>query len=142
LVGAGFNERFKRTCPAQGFLYFRGRLGGGSGSGGTLEWVESGNGALPKMEAWMGPWNGTVHRFTSNWRELRTVVETLKREDVVFNKLRWRIFFYFTDNEVFCHICKKGSSKTLYMHMLVQQLKALELALGCHLEVIMSQEPP
>jgi hypothetical protein len=81
-------------------------------------------------------WNGTVHSFTSNWRELRTVVETLKREEVVFNKLRGRMVFYFTDNEVTYNICKKGSSKTLSLHILVQQLKALELALGCRLEVI------
>jgi hypothetical protein len=44
--------------------------------------------------------------------------------------------FYFTDNEVTYKICKKGSSKTLSLHLLVQQLKALELALGCRLEVI------
>jgi hypothetical protein len=75
--------------------------GSGSGSGGTFEWVESGKGDLPKMEAWMGAWNGTVHSFTSSWRELRTVVETLKREEVVFNKLRGRMFFYFTDNRGF-----------------------------------------
>jgi hypothetical protein len=45
------------------------------------------------MEAWMGAWNGTVHSLTSNWRELRTVVDTLKREEVVFNKLRGRMVF-------------------------------------------------
>jgi hypothetical protein len=109
---------------------------GGSGSGGTFEWVDSGKGVLPKMEAWMGALNGAIHSFTSNWRELRTVVETLKREEVIFNKLRGRMVFYFTDNEVTYNICKKGSSKTLSLHLLVQQLKALELALGCRLEVI------
>jgi hypothetical protein len=83
--------------------------GSGSGSGGTFEWVDSGKGALPSMEACMGAWNGTVHSFTSNWREPRTVVETLKREEVVFNKLRGRMVFYFTDNEVTYNICKKGS---------------------------------
>jgi hypothetical protein len=46
------------------------------------------------------------------------------------------MFCYFTDNEVTYNICKKGSSKTLSLHVLVQQLKALELALGCRLEVI------
>jgi hypothetical protein len=110
--------------------------GSGSGSGGNFEWVDSGKGALPKMEAWMGAWNGTVNSFTSNWRELRTVVETLKREKVVFNKLNGRMVFYFTDNEITYNICKKGSSKTLSLHILVQQLKALELTLGCRLEVI------
>jgi hypothetical protein len=93
-------------------------------------------GVLPRMEAWMGAWNGAIHSFTSNWRELRIVVETLKREEVVFNKLRDRIVFQLTDNEVTYNICKKGSSKTLSLHLLVQQLKALELALGCRLEVI------
>jgi hypothetical protein len=82
--------------------------------------VDPGKGSLPRMEAWMGAWDGTVHSFTSNWRELRTVVETLKREEVVFNKLRGRMVFYFTDNEVTYNICKKGSSKTLSLHILVQ----------------------
>jgi hypothetical protein len=110
--------------------------GSGSGSGGTFEWVDSGKVAPPRMEAWMGARNGTIHSFTSNWRELITVVETLKREEVVFNKFRSRMVFYFTDNEVTYNICKKCSSKTLSLHLLVQQLKALELALGCRLEVI------
>jgi hypothetical protein len=84
----------------------------------------------------MGAWNGTVHSFTSNWREIRTVVETLKREEVVFNKLRGRTVFYFTENEVTYNICNKGSSKTLSLHLLVQQLKALKLALGYRQEFI------
>jgi hypothetical protein len=49
LVGAGF----KHAKPID-FLCFRGRLGeGGSVSGGTFECVDTGNGALPKMEAWI-----------------------------------------------------------------------------------------
>jgi hypothetical protein len=110
--------------------------GSGSGSGGTFEWVDSGKGVLPKMDSWMGAWNGAIHSFTSNWRNLGTVVETLKREEVIFNKIRGRMVFYFTYNEFTYNICKKGSSKTLSLHILVQQLKALELALGCSLEVI------
>jgi hypothetical protein len=39
-------------------------------------------------------------------------------------------------NEVTYNICKKGSSNTLSLHLLVHQLKAFELALGFHLEVI------
>jgi hypothetical protein len=88
------------------------------------------------MEAWVGSWNGSIHSFTSSWSELRTVVETLKREEMIFDKLRGRMVFYFTDNEVNYNICKKRSSKTVSLHLLVQQLKALELALGCRLEVI------
>jgi hypothetical protein len=55
---------------------------------------------------------------------------------VVLKKLRGRMVFYFTDNEVTYNICNKGSSKILAQHILVQQLKTLELALGCLLEVI------
>jgi hypothetical protein len=74
--------------------------GSGSGGGGNFEWVESGKGVLPpSIESWMGAWNGTVHSFNYNWKELRTVVETLKREEVVFNKIRGRMVFYFTDTE-------------------------------------------
>jgi hypothetical protein len=40
--------------------------GSGSGSGGNFEWVESGKGSFPMIEAWMGAWNGTVHSFTYN----------------------------------------------------------------------------
>jgi hypothetical protein len=110
--------------------------GSGSGSGGTFEWVESRTVALPEMESWMGAWNGNMRSFASNWRELGSVVENLKREEVVFNKLRGRMVFDFMENEVTYNICKKGSYKTIYMHMLLQQLKALELSLGCRLEVI------
>jgi hypothetical protein len=84
----------------------------------------------------MGAWNDYNHSFTSNWRELRKVVEILKREEVIFNKLRGRMVFYFTENEVTYNICKKGSSKTLLLHLLFQQLKVLELVRGCCLEVI------
>jgi hypothetical protein len=62
-------------------------------------------------------------------------VDTLKRGEVVLNKLRGRMVF-FTKNEVTYNICKKGYSKTLSLHLLVQQLKALELALGYSIEVI------
>jgi hypothetical protein len=60
-----------------------------------------------------------------NWRELRTLVETLTREEVIFNKFRGIMVFYLIDNEVTYNICKKSSSKTLSLHLLVQQLKAL-----------------
>jgi hypothetical protein len=92
--------------------------------GGFGEWTR------PNMEAAMGAWNGMVHHFTSNWHELRSIVETLKREETVVDKLRGKMVFYFTDNEVNYNIYKKGSSKTLSFHLLVQQLQALELTPG------------
>jgi hypothetical protein len=78
----------------------------------------------------VGGWKGTVYSFISTWRELRTVVETLKREEVIFNKLRGRMVFYFTDNDVTYNIFKRGSSKTLSLHLLVQKLKTLDSLWG------------
>jgi hypothetical protein len=40
----------------------------GSGSGSTFEWVESGKGVLPKMEAWIGDW--TEVSGTCTWVSL------------------------------------------------------------------------
>jgi hypothetical protein len=62
----------------------------------------------PKYGSLDGGLEWDCHIFTSNWRELRTVVETLKREEVVFNKPRGMMLFYFTDNEVTYNICKEG----------------------------------
>jgi hypothetical protein len=75
---SGLREQFQ----PRDFCRLRVSCGGGSGivSGGTFEWVDSGTGALPEIEAWMGAWNGNVNSFTSNWRELRKVVDTITRE--------------------------------------------------------------
>jgi hypothetical protein len=92
--------------------------------------------SLPKDGILDGFLEWNCSQLPSNQRELRTVVEILKREEVVYNKNRGMMVVYLTDNEVTYNIFKKGSSKTLSLHILVQQLKALELALGCRLEVI------
>jgi hypothetical protein len=127
-LNSGLREQFQpRDFCTLGVAW-----GDGSGSGGTFEWVESGKGVLPKIEAWMGAWNGAIESFTFNCRDLRTVVDT---KEVIFNKLRGRMAFYFTYNEV-TYNCNKVSSKTLSLHLLVHQLKSLELSLGYGLEVI------
>jgi hypothetical protein len=47
--------------------------GSGSGTGGTVQ-ILTHTGVCPRMEAWMGTWCPLVHSFTSNWKELRTLV--------------------------------------------------------------------
>ena len=44
--------------------------------------------------------------------------------------------FYFTDNEVTYHIVNSGSSTEPHLHLLIVQIKLMELQLGCHLVVI------
>jgi hypothetical protein len=85
-VGKSCEEWFETTRSAQGLLHFRDLLGGGVEVGavellnGWTQELDLSLRSLPEMEAWMGAFNGNVHSFTSNWRELRTMVENLTRE--------------------------------------------------------------
>lgn len=108
--------------------------GSGTGAGGTLE-IREPNGVQAPMEAWMGTWAPQVQSFSSNWRELRTLYETLAREKAS-DRMRNRTVFYFTDNMVSYYVMESGSSPSPELHKLILQIKRLELVLGCHLEVI------
>ena len=105
--------------------------GSGSGTGGTLGFDDRG------LEMWMGQWSPTVYHFSSNWKELKTLHLTLThisrhhREKAVGTTL-----FYFTDNSVTYWIAASGSSRSPGLHYLIEQIKLLELDLGCCLQVI------
>ena len=106
--------------------------GSGTGTGGTFEWIGADEGPLPILEAWMGVWTPLVHRFSSNWRELRTLLASLGRlREVAGHQL-----FYFTDNMVVYDVVRRGSSGSPGLHNLVQELKLLELILDCRLDVV------
>jgi hypothetical protein len=108
--------------------------GSGTGAGGTLETHQPGKPIAP-MRIWMGTWAPEIHHFSSNWRELRTLFQTLWRERDR-QRLQDTTVFYFTDNLVSYYIMHSGSSPSLELHKLVLQIKRLELQLGCRLEVI------
>jgi hypothetical protein len=84
----------------------------------------------------MGTWRSHVHSFTSNWRELRTLVHTLEREVGGNGRLRGSTLFYFTDNLVTYYIVTGGSSTSPELQKLLRRLKYLELSLGIRLEVV------
>jgi hypothetical protein len=109
--------------------------GSGSGTGGTIQ-VVGRDGACPPLEAWMGTWRSHTHSFTSNWRELRTLVLTLEREIGGRGRLIDSTLFYFTDNLVTYYIVSGGSSKSPELQRLLRRLKYLELLLGIRLEVV------
>jgi hypothetical protein len=109
--------------------------GSGSGTGGTMQILGS-NGSCPTMEAWMGTWHSHVHSFSSNWRELRTLVHTLEREVGGNGRLRHSTLFYFTDNLVTYYIVSGGSSASPELQKLLRRLKYLELTLEIRLEVV------
>ena len=108
------------------------------GAGGSLSFHHSQPGFNPGVEAWMGTWiSGRAHLQSSNWRELRTLVEFLCREVIKKSSLfHHRRVFYFTDNSVTYDVCRVGKSSSPGLHALVTELKSLEMQIRCQLEVV------
>jgi hypothetical protein len=109
--------------------------GSGSGTGMTVQ-ILGRDGTYPTMEAWMGTWRPCIHSFSSNWKELRTLVHTLEREHEHDRHLDQAMLFYFTDNLVTYYIVSSGSSRSLELQKLLRHLRSLELELGIRLEVL------
>jgi len=112
--------------------------GSGTGTGGTFELVEVGARSQARMEMWMGTWSLRVHSFTSNWKELCTLRQVLRRELARDGgrRLRGRRLFYFTDNTVSYDIVRKGRSGSGPLQELVREIKLLELQLDCRVEAV------
>ena len=108
--------------------------GSGTGTGGTFQMLPSGGGSMT-MEAWMGIWQPQVFHFSSNWKELRTLLHALERERHT-ERVRGCTVFYFTDNMVTYYIAHSGGSSSPELHKLLRRLKGLELELELHLEVV------
>lgn len=111
--------------------------GSGTGTGGTDEMFVQGHDHDAPLEMWMDTWSPVVHHFSSNWKELKTLVLTLRRE---VNRATPRCsnatMFYFTDNEVTYHVVTSGSSTSPGLHSLIHEIKMLELQLNCQLVCI------
>ena len=111
--------------------------GSGTGTGGTGQVLGSGSGPLEPMEMWMGRWEHCVHSFSSNWRELKTLVLTLERELArKDSRAKGSTLFYFTDNLVTYYVTNGGSSRSPGLQQLIYEVKRLEIELGCLLEVV------
>jgi hypothetical protein len=126
----------KAYSSAQGTLGVAYGDGSGSGTGGTVQ-ILGRDGECPTMEAWMGTWRAQVHSFSSNWKELRTLVHMMERElDQGKGRLWNATLFYFTDNLVTYYIVSGGSSSSPELQKLIRRLKYLELLLVVRLEVV------
>jgi hypothetical protein len=105
--------------------------GSGTGTGGTIETKN-----VPTLETWMGTCNPRVHHFSSNWKELRTLLWTMERLIAQRRQLKGVTLFYFTDNMTTYYIVQNGSSKSIELHKLIRKIKLDEVRLGCRIEVI------
>ena len=106
--------------------------GSGSGTGGTLQ--------LPGSDLimWQGVWSGFVKHYSSNWKELATLLKTMQALAQLPSNpdLAGTTLFYFTDNSTTYWIADSGSSPTPRLHDLISQIKTLEATLDVFLQVI------
>ena len=110
--------------------------GSGTGTGGTIQ-VHHDDRPDEPMDMWMGVWKGWVHHFSSNWRELHTLLLTLERAlEKPGGNFRETVLMYFTDNLVTYYIVNSGSSTNPALHRMIMKIKILELKLGIELQVI------
>ena len=110
--------------------------GSGTGTGGTYT-PPRGQGNSETMRMWKGKWAPYVHHFSSNWRELQTLLLTLEQiEQDPAVQTQGTTVFYFTDNSTTYWVAASGSSPSPELHKLATAIRLKEVALGCHLEVI------
>ena len=82
----------------------------------------------------IGVWGKDAEEASSNYRELRNVVEAL--EDAEANGDLWdALVFFCTDNSTAEAAIYKGTSSSLVLYDLVLRLKKLEMRTGCQILV-------
>jgi hypothetical protein len=111
--------------------------GSGTGTGGSFNQVSNTlSTSLEPLHTWMGVWNPSVLHFSSNWKELRTLLLSMERllhdQVSVTNQVLW----YLTDNQVTYDVCRRSSSSSVELLKLIKRIRTIELRLTCKLEVI------
>ena len=105
--------------------------GSGTGTGGTL--------SLPNqpLQMWQGQWTPTIYKFSSNTKELATLLLTMQHlRNSASSDLKGSTIFYFTDNSTTYYVAQASSSRAPHLHQLIEQIRHIELQLECHLQVV------
>ena len=112
--------------------------GSGTGAEGTFNLTSpSISSDLTTLSIWKGVWAVQVSSFSSNWKELRTLLHTLEHEKKLGGeRVKGRRVLYFTDNMVSYDVFRRGSSKSTPLWTLFLKINLLELELQCVLQVI------
>ena len=108
--------------------------GSGTGTGGTRQ-AHTSAGEHSPLELWMGVWSAAVHHHSSNWKELRTLLEALRRERNTI-AFRGSLLIYFTDNLVSYELLSKASSGSSGLQELLREIKLLEVEMHCQVLAI------
>ena len=106
--------------------------GSGTGTGVTISVPED------QPLVWSVVWDVVVYKFTSNFKELHTLLLSLQNLRLYgdLNTIRHSTVFYFTDNTVTYYIAASGSSSTPALYELISSIRILEIELDIHLMVI------
>jgi hypothetical protein len=94
-------------------------------------WLEPGEGVRFRI----GLWTAEEEKESSNDKELRNLVDTVKAEARV-GRLQGCEFFLFTDNSTAESCYYRGSSKSKQLHLLVLELRMLEMEFGLTIHII------
>jgi hypothetical protein len=130
---SSLQKGLSRTSQPSDASVFSLHFGDGSGTGTGVFYDRP---EPSERESWMGTWTVRAKGQTSNWKELRTLVEVLAQEPVATSRFRLHKVFYFTDNMVSADVVRTGRSRSPKLHALVRELKRLELVHECQVEVI------
>ena len=105
-------------------------FGDASGSGFGSTWEVDG-----KLHFRLGVWKSDGEGTSSNFRELKNLVDSLK-EMASKGALKGREVFMFTDNSTADHAFANGTSSSKALFNLVVEARALEADYGCIIRVI------
>jgi hypothetical protein len=83
----------------------------------------------------IGLWSATEEEESSNYKELKNLVDTV-REEVSTGRIKDCELFMFTDNSTAESCFYWGSSKSTQLHALVLELRVLEITYGMMIHVI------
>ena len=119
-----------RLVRGPGLAYVLYGFGDASGSGFGSSW-ETSDGTRYRF----GVWGKDIDGRSSNYRELRNLVDSL--EDIALEqKLRGTEVYFFTDNSTAENAFFKGSSSSELLHELVTKLRRLEMTEGCKIVLV------
>jgi len=112
--------------------------GSGTGAGGTFNLASSHVVTdVTTLDIWKGIWSLPVLNFSSNWKEMRTLLATLENEKKNgLGRVSNRRLLYLTDNMVLYDVFRRGTSKSTPLWMLFLRIKLLEVELNCIVQVI------
>ena len=111
-------------------------FGDASGEGFGASWLEHRrDGTVGDLGFRFGVWGAQGDNTSSNYREMRNLIETLEAMGRD-GSLEGREVFTFTDNIVSESIAAKGSSKNKILYDLVVRLYLLEMKFKCRIQLV------